>query len=209
MRGKFIVFEGIDGCGKSTQINILSRFLFDLSKKNHVLITREPTLQSEQGIQLNKLLKNQTGLAESEVFLNLFVGDRRHHIENLINPTLEYGGIVICDRYILSTLAYQQAQGQNLNNMIAKHRGLPVPDLTLLFDISPEHAMQRIDDSGRDQKTLFEKIEFLKKVRLNYLELSERLPEHKVRIIDASRSIEEIHKKILEVIKKERLFEDI
>ncbi|MDD5178293.1 MAG: dTMP kinase [Candidatus Nanoarchaeia archaeon] len=210
MAGKFIVFEGIDGCGKGTQIHLLSKFLFDLSKKNDVIITREYNLNSEYGRKLHELVKTETNpLKDPELFSNLFYEDRKYHVEHLINPILKYGGIILSDRYTLSSLAYQWAQGINLDYLMNKYKGFPTPDLTLLFDVPPETALSRVEKSTRGYKTKFEKIEFLRKVRSNYLELAKKLPEHKVRVVDASKSVEEVHKQIIGILKKEKLFEEL
>jgi len=202
MTGKFIAFEGIDSCGKTTQFLKASEFLFRQSKKNIIVLTREPTCR-KYGMQIREMLsKKQSPEENAEEFLQLYLKDRKDHLENVIGPALSQGCIVLCDRFLHSTLAYQQAQGQSLERLLEMHAGIRKPDLCLIFDLPAETAMQR---SGKDnarkeipagfRNEKFEKEEFLEKVRQNYLRMPESLPEHNIKVIDASGSIEAVWEK--------------
>ncbi|MEM4133997.1 MAG: dTMP kinase [Candidatus Micrarchaeia archaeon] len=205
-KGKFIVLEGIDGCGKSTQIENIANYLFSKDKSNHILITREPTMISSYGKKVRDLLKKQKNIEKNAaLFTRLYVNDRKFHIKKMIIPAMKQGCIVISDRYKYSTFAYQLSQGDKLENLIKLHKGLLVPDLVLILDISEEESIKRTSD--QKEKELFEKKEFLRKVKANYLKMKELFPHENIVIIDGERSKEEV----FDSIKKEidRLFEQV
>lgn len=182
MRGRFIVLEGIDGAGKSTLARSLAERLSDSAD---VVLTAEPS-EGYVGDALRR-----AGGEESHPLLEslLFVADRAHHT-HAIEGWLEEGMTVICDRYYASTLAYQTAslgEGmrpwlRELNDKVAIK-----PDLTLLLDIDPDGGMGRVNSRGESSK--FEKTEYLREVRRQYLRLAE---EDGFRVIDASRRPEEV-----------------
>jgi len=186
-RGLFIVLDGIDGSGKSTQIGLLSQFLFLGFKKSHVFLTREPFI-SPHYQQIRDLLKSGVDPKENgEKFLELFVADRRFHAE-VITKQLEQGFHVICDRYKYSTLVYQSAQGLPIEKVLAAHEGLLVPDLTVILDLSAKEALGRIQvDDERTHAEFFEKEEFLKELREGYKNLPKLLPTENIVILDATR----------------------
>lgn len=202
MSGKFIVWEGIDGSGKTTQFLKAAEYLFRKSKKDFLLLTREPAY-GKYGMQIRELLSSQKDpLKDAEKFLQFYFLDRKEHLQNLVLPALAQGGIILCDRFLYSTIAYQQAQGVSAERIIQMHSGLRIPDLVLLYDIPAKIAMQRASkDSSRknlgkkfaDEK--FEKEDFLEKARQNYLQLPSKLPNHNIRIINASGSIEKVWEK--------------
>jgi dTMP kinase len=196
-RGKFIVIDGMDGSGKTTQSIKLIKYLFNKSKKNHLALTREP-YTSDEGAEVRRILAESNDPMEKGYKLaDLFVSDRKFHINYLIEPLLDRGLHVISDRYKYSTLAYQQTQGVPLEKLMEMHNGLLVPNLTLIFDVSAEIAMQRVSkDYVRGKKEVFEKIEFQEKLRHNYLALKEQLPNENIIIVDASKSIEEVFSQI-------------
>ncbi|MEM3290521.1 MAG: dTMP kinase, partial [Candidatus Micrarchaeaceae archaeon] len=154
----FIVFEGIDGSGKTTQAKALSAYL--ASKGIKCFLTKEPTngpigrfiRQNAAGIagsfvKVNKSIANKevdSMLINQFAMQALFVSDRLYHIEQFIKPKLESGYTVISDRYILSTIAYGMAAGISKGWLVALNRGLIEPDVTLLLDISPAVALKRI-----------------------------------------------------------------
>ena len=198
MKGKLIVFEGIDGCGKSTQLWKLAKYISELNKYNHLLITREPYQKKE----IREILKQDESPEEqAEKLADLFIEDRKQHINDLILPGLEKGKWILCDRYKFSTIAYQTAQGIEMQKLIEKHSELPKPNLTLIFDLPEEIAKQRMQqDKIRSTEQKFEKsTEFQKKVRENYLKSKEFHPEENIQIIDASKSIEEIFKEVKQI----------
>lgn len=194
-RGKFIVFEGIDGCGKSTQIWKLAKYLSELSKYNHVLVTRNPYKSRE----IREILAlKEPAETQAEKLAELFIKDREEHIKELINPHLEKGHYVICDRYIFSTIAYQSAQGLPTNKLVEMQKNFPLPNIIFILDLSIETASERMKKDGRDEHKFEASLDFQKKVRQNYLELKNYFPKENIIIIDGSKSIEEIEKQIIE-----------
>ena len=202
---KFIVFEGIDGCGKGTQIlNAI-----DLLKDHTTLfVTKEPsTLKT--GKLIKRLLKEQDDpKTNAELFTNLYTKDRKEH-NKIILKQLNQGHTVICDRYYYSTIAYQQAQGDNIKKILKKSKKFLVPDLTLVIDIPAETAMQRLKARGK-KKEKFEKQKFLEELRETYLKMpyygkildknSDR--KENIIIIDGNRKPEKVFEQIKEELKK-------
>ncbi|PIY59718.1 dTMP kinase [Candidatus Wolfebacteria bacterium CG_4_10_14_0_8_um_filter_37_11] len=199
MKGKFIVLDGLDGSGKGTQVKLLANYFFDSNKKNHIFLTREP-YNSEHYEEIRKLLKSGLNPRDNaERLAELFVADRRVHAA-LIESLLSQGIDVVSDRYKYSTLAYQQTQGISLQKLIDMHKGILIPDLTLIIDTLAEIALERIiKDEGREYKEVFEQKDFQEKLRENYLAFSEQLADEKIIVIDGNKSIA----KVFESIKKE------
>lgn len=198
MRGKLITLEGIDGSGKSTIAKKLQENPdicgFDL------IFTREPTRGTLTGNAVENAIQSETDqLAE----LFLFTADHAEHLAKLIKPALENGKTVISDRYSDSRYAYQGVTLKSrfetpLEWVKRLHSGWTVvPDLTFLFDIEPGIAVERCGKRG--EQTKFEKIEFLQKVRENFLSLAAEEPERFV-IIDASCSMENVEKKVVKKV---------
>jgi dTMP kinase len=183
-KGKFIVLEGIDGCGKGTQAKELAMYLFGIDKKNHILITREPTNISLYGRKVRELLRKcRDPKQEAEYFTKLYVKDRWHHIKCAIEPALRYGSIVVCDRYKYSTISYQLAQGIELKKLLDLHKGMIKPDITFIIDVSVDEAIRRIYRT-KDMKDVFEKKDFLELVRNNYLKMKDIFKRENIVIID-------------------------
>ena len=114
-KGLFIVFEGIDGCGKSTQIKKFADYLFNKNKHYHVVLTRNPYKDTDiRGI----LRQDEDALTQSDKLANLFIEDRRKQAEEIVSPNIEKGHFVISDRYKLSTISYQGAQGIDMNDFL-------------------------------------------------------------------------------------------
>lgn len=199
MKGKFIVLEGIDGSGTTTQAKRLTNYLFD-KEGYHVFLTREPT-GFEIGKEIKRRLKEDKAAGinpfkdKGEEYTNLYIEDRISHVRKVVAPCLGLGVPIISDRYKYSTLTYQTAQGQDLDELIKKHNWLTVPDLVLILDLPAEEALKR---RVRDQTTpeFFEKLEFQEKVRENYLSLKEKLPEENIVIIDGTKPVEEVFESI-------------
>jgi len=189
MSGIFITIGGIDGCGGTTHSRLLYEWLKKKFNKN-VILTKEPT-DGEIGKILRKYLKDKKSNIRTDALL--FAADRIEHIENIIKPALNQNMIVISDRYIESSLAYQCAQGLSLNWILEINQGFIKPDLTIILDIEPEIALKR-KDYIEDK---FENIEFLKKVRLNYLEQA-KLWNYK--IINSNREIDIVHEEIIKEV---------
>ena len=199
----FITIEGPEGSGKTTAVDTAVK---ELEKMGYQIVrTREPggTPIAEQ-IRNVILDKNNTAMDQRTEAL-LYAASRRQHLVEKVWPALKEGKIVICDRYLDSSLAYQGgARGLGVDNILQVNSFATegtFPDLTLLFDIDPKLGLARIAaNSNREVNRLdLEKIEFHNKVRNAFLELAKRYPERFV-VIDASQSREEVAKKTLEVM---------
>jgi len=200
--GKFIVFEGIDGCGKSTQLKLISSYLFESDKSNHIFLTREPTAISKYGDEVRRLLKESSDIKKDlKKFTSLYIKDRKFHVKKQILPMLKQGVIVLCDRYKYSTFAYQLAQGADLNYLLKQHENLIKPDLTIILDITAEEAMKRIS-KNTTSRDVFEKKQFLEKVRENYLKMPDIFKDENIVIINGKGEKEEVFKKIKEKVNK-------
>jgi dTMP kinase len=189
MKNLFIVFDGIDGCGKSTQLSMLHDYLFKKDKRVRILTTREPTA-GKYGMQIRKMLaEHKNPYSDSEKLLNLYVKDREDHLENAVKPFLKKDGenisIVLCDRYYYSTIVYQQAQGIELDKVIELSKGFLKPDLAIILDLHPETALHRISKERAIEK--FEKLDFMKKLREGFSKLKDFLDDNIV-YIDTSGS---------------------
>jgi dTMP kinase len=164
-RGRLLAFEGLDGCGKSTQVATLARAL---EQAGHpVLATREPS-DSPAGRRIRSMARSGQGVAPEEE-LRWFVEDRRAHVAEVIRPALASGRLVLTDRYYLSTVAYQGARGLDAATILADSEAeFPVPDLAILLEIEPEVGLARVGDRGAPLDAAFEQREFLERVAANY-----------------------------------------
>jgi len=177
--GYLIAVEGIDGAGKTTVANYIRDFLKKLGFKAEVL--KEPS-DSEYG----RILKSG-GRLDPQKELELFILDRREDVVRNILPRLEKCVTVIMDRYYYSTVAYQGALGIDPEEILRINEEFaPKPDLTILLDVPPEIAVERIKRTRKPTK--FEDLEYLKKVREIYLSLE----SDEIRRVDASKPIEEV-----------------
>ncbi len=195
-KGIFITLEGIDGCGKTTQAKALKSFLEE--KGFEVLLTREPG-GSSIGPEIRNILLNKDMNPVSEFLL--FASDRKEHVKGLIKPALDEGKVVISDRFCDSSLAYQgygRGVSQDFINYVHNFilEGL-LPDITLLFDVSPEVGLKRIRVSDRIER---EGLKFLEKVRKGYLEIAEK--EERFVIINGERRMEEVEKEMLDKVSR-------
>lgn len=209
-RGFFIVFEGIEGSGKTTQIKKLSAFL----QENDITVisTREPggTPLSDNIREI--LLSNHSEKVNEKAELLLYLASRAQHVNSIIKPALYQGITVLCDRFADATIAYQ-GFGRGLDipflNRLNRYAtdGL-TPDLTILLDLPASEGIGRIRRvPGRDMDRLeSEGIEFHEKVRRGYLELARSSPE-RFTTIDATRPIENIHELIKTELEKRFRFE--
>lgn len=198
--GLFITFEGADGCGKTTQIELLNKYLQEKGMKT--LLTREPGGKG-LGVKLREILLNYEGEVSPRAESFLFLADRAQHIDCIIKPAVKQGTIVLCDRHTDSTVAYQgYGRGLDLEqihflNNIAT--GGMKPDLTIVFDIDIETSMSRVGNNKDRMESAG--IDFFNRVRAGYLEIAKAEPE-RVNIINSSDTIENIHKKVVELIEK-------
>lgn len=199
-RGVFITFEGADGCGKTTQIELLKKYLDEKNIKN--IQTREPGA-TELGVELRKILLHYEKPVSDVAETFLYLADRAQHTEFEIKPMLDDGYIILCDRFIDSTVSYQgYARKQDINqinklNEIAT-KGLK-PDLTIVFDIESTIAQKRLQ--GEKDRLEKEGLEFHKALRFGYLELAKEEP-NRIKVINADDTIENIHKKVIELISR-------
>lgn len=201
----FITIEGPEGSGKSTVANIIVRRLEQLGYD--VVHTREPGgTPIAESIRNVILDKNNTNLdARAEALL--YAASRRQHLVEKVWPALKKGKIVICDRYLDSSLAYQGgARGLGVDNILNINMFATegtFPDVTLLFDITPEEGLKRIAaNANREVNRLdLEKIDFHHKVRQTFLELADKYKDRYI-IIDASKPLENVVEQAWEQIKK-------
>ncbi len=194
----FITFEGADGCGKTTQLNLISKFLNEKGIKN--ITTREPGA-TELGLKLREILLHYNGVVADECETFLYLADRAQHVQTKIKPALDEGKIVLCDRHTDSTLAYQ-GYGRSvplerikyLNDIATS--GLK-PHLTIVFDVDSDIAQKRI---GKEKDRLeSEGLNFHKKVREGYLKIAQGEPK-RVRVVDANKSIEEVFEQTKKIV---------
>ncbi|ACS89216.1 MULTISPECIES: dTMP kinase [Thermococcus] len=205
--GIFIVLEGIDGAGKSTQAKMLAKWFEN--RGYEVVLTKEPT-DTAFGKLIRRLvlIGGKEGIIDGariskEAEALLFAADRAEHVKKLIEPSIKAGKVVISDRYFYSSLAYQWARGLDLNWLINLNAFAPRADLVILLDLPVKESINRIN--GRSIRSEFDKIvELQKKVRKNYLKLAEKFNE--IRIINALAPVEDIHNDITALIEHE-LFE--
>lgn len=210
--GKFITFEGLDGCGKSTQLEKALEWLS--SRGCTVLKTIEPG-GTKIGQQIRSILLNpEHKKLQPESELLLYLSDRIQHLQETIIPALEAGKIVLCDRFHDSTVAYQgYGRGLNLNSIesIVEHYINPYPpDLTILLNISPETVATRLDQ--RQKKTNknrldLESLNFFKRTEKGFKSLAKIEPERYV-CLDGEQEIEVIHQEIVAVLKKRFKLQD-
>lgn len=198
MQGLFITFEGPDGCGKTTQMKLLAEYFEKKGKE--VVLTREPGGKG-LGEKVREILLNYDGEVSDRCESFLFLADRAQNIDIIVNPAVKEGKIVLCDRHIDSTVAYQgYGRGLNidrinmLNNLATNGKK---PDLTLVFDVDVETSMKRVGkEKDRMEST---GIDFHNRVRKGYLELAKQEPK-RIKVLDATKSIEEIHKDVINIL---------
>lgn len=190
--GLLIVFEGTDGTGKSTQLNLLATYL--AKRGFDVVSTREPT-EGPYGKEIRQLYLNREAYSPEDE-LKLFINDRKEHVENLLIPSLEAGKIVLCDRYFLSTVAYQGAIGFDVEELLELNLFAPVPDLALLFRAPLATGRERITSGRGDILNDFEKQENLAKVA----EIFDSIDRPYIHRIDAAGTIEEVQQQVLDKV---------
>lgn len=159
-RGLLIVFEGLDGAGKTTQLGLLHDYL--RGQGHDAVRLREPT-EGPWGQKLRQLLLHGRGDVTPGTELEWFLNDRREHVGQQIRPALDRKQIVLLDRYYFSTMAYQGALGYNPRDIQARNEAFaPLPDLLLLLDLPPEVGWQRLKQRGTPSQ--FERLDYLERV---------------------------------------------
>jgi len=189
----FIVFEGIDGSGNSTQSTILAEFL--RGRVYDVLLTKEPT-NGAIGKVIRDVLQKRVRTSPLALQM-LFVADRAYHLQTEIEPALEEGKVVISDRYMFSTTAFGglDVDMDFLKQINSKFR---VPDITFILDVKPEIALQRIKRSRSGELELFEELEKSKRVYANYMKLKDQFPN--VHVIDGNRPVAEVAADVRKIV---------
>jgi len=183
--GKLIVFEGIDGCGKSTQLALAAKAL--RAGGHEVVETREPT-EGSFGRRIRAMARSGEQV-DPETELEWFFEDRREHMREVVEPAIAAGKVVLSDRSYISTVAYQGARGLDPKKILAACEAeFRRPDLVLVFTIPAEEGMARIDARGGVLEAAFEELGFQRRVA----EVFESLDIESLESIDAGRSPEEI-----------------
>ena len=194
MEGKFITLEGIEGSGKSTNLSIIKKIL-DKNKINYV-VTREPG-GGPLGPKLRKILLDKNNNISPSVEMLLMMADRKDHVDNLINHNLKQGNWVISDRYLDSTIAYQGGGREldlNLINSLSEELELPTPDLTLLFDLPVNEALDRAKARSTLDRFESESEDFHKRIRDSYLEQAYK--NNRFKIVNSSQDIESVAEQV-------------
>lgn len=194
----FISFEGIDGVGKSTQIRLAEEYLRGLGRD--VLTTFEPG-GTELGQEIRNLLLHRKGDVAPRSEALLYAADRAHHVATKIRPALADGKIVITDRYLDSSVAYQGAgrklSAEEVRNISVWAVDGLLPDLTILLDLDAAKAAERRETTGQEADRLErEKLDFFEAVRSEFLKLAVAEP-NRFLVVDAEQTPEEIFEKIL------------
>ena len=199
-KGLFITFEGADGCGKTTQINLLNKYL---KNKNYETITTLEPGGSDIGKNLRQILLHHDGYVSPRAEMFMYLADRAQHVDAVIKKSVEENKIVLCDRHIDSSVAYQgYARGGDieqidlLNNLAT---GGYKPDLTFVFDVDSLIAQKRVGETK--DRLEAEGLEFHKKVRFGYLELAKKYPD-RIKVIDANKTIEEVFEQVKKIIEE-------
>lgn len=196
-RGLFVTLEGIDGSGKSTQI---ARLAVDLRAAGRaVTVTREPGGSTGAEEIRRLLVEGEPGRWSAATELLLFTAARRDHVERTLNPALDAGDVVLCDRYVDSTRAYQGALRDEVDLLHRRLIGLD-PDVTLILDLDPEAAFARAA-ARRGDETRFEShgLAFQKELRRSFLAIAAAEPA-RCRVIDATRSEDEVAQAIRDAL---------
>lgn len=179
--GSLIIFEGLDGSGKSTQVKRLVAALRECGCD--VVETREPT-DGEYGRRIRAMASSGEKVSP-ETELEWFFADRREHVQRVIRPALAKGQLVVSDRYFLSTVAYQGARGLDSRKILeASEAEFPLPDLVLLLEIDVAAGLERVTSRGAKRETVFEEETFLSKVAQEFV----RIERPYLARIDAARS---------------------
>lgn len=193
-RGIFVVVEGIDGTGKSTQVRMLAGAL--RAAGEDPLVSREPT-DGRWGRKIRE--SATTGRMSAAEELRAFIEDRTEHVNTLIRPALDAGRIVILDRYYYSTIAYQGSRGANVEVVKAEMEArFPRPDVVFLLDLDPRLAVQRISEARGEDPNAFEGLDALAQVREVFNSLNQALIR-----VDAGRPPEVVHREIVSALASE------
>lgn len=187
---QFIVLEGPDGSGHSTQAELLKNYFEKSDRK--VLLTKEPALIGLTGKKIKAALDEKSKISPLAL-QKLFIADRKNHLKQIITPSLKKGLVVISDRYFFSTIAYG-GLSIPVNILKSMNSGFPLPDFTFILKTKPETCIKRIQKRGQPIQ-FFETKEKLTRVLTNYLKLAKEFPN--THIINGEQSIKKVHKNII------------
>ena len=190
-RGKFITIDGVEGAGKSTQIEFIYEYL--KAKGANVILTREPG-GTDVGEKIRTLLlSNSTGKIHADTELMLMFAARNEHIQNKIMPALKHGDWVLSDRFTDASYAYQGGgRGLDVSRIKKLEQWVSkdfTPDMTLLLDVPVEIGMSRVESRGKKDRIELESTNFFNRVRQGYIDRSEQFPE-RIKLIDSSQTVE-------------------
>lgn len=194
--GKFIVIEGLDGSGKSSQVEFLVQYLKDRGKE--VLFRSEPTSDLPVGKKIRQVLRKEI-VATSMELQKMYVEDRTQHLSEKVIPALKDGKYVVCSRYAFSTIAYGTAAGLNTKMLMELNDHFLLPDATIVISVSPKECIKRIEARG-EGKELFDKEQRLVKADVIYQNLPQMYEN--VFIINGEKPVLEVFEQIKKVIEK-------
>lgn len=190
--GFFLCIDGLDGCGKSTHIKLLAKWLRSFGHK--VVVTDEPT-DGSIGRIIKRVLKGGPKLPVTTEAL-LFAADRLQHIAGVIEPALKAGKVVLSERYTYSSLAYQSARGAPMDWVVSINRRVIKPDLAVLIDVPAEAALSRMKTS-RELDEFERDLQLQRRVRRNYLKIAKR---EGLRVVNGARPVNEVQAELRKLI---------
>lgn len=194
-KGKFIVLEGLDGSGQSTQAKLLKEYFEKNGRKT--LLTKEPTKTTVAGKKIQEIL-NEKETISPLALQKLYVKDRAEHLKKEIIPMLKKGGIVISDRYFFSTFAFGGLDVP-IPKLVALNERFIFPDMVFLLKVRAKVCIKRIEARGQ-RFQFFKKLEKLKKIWINYEQIAKRFKS--IKVINGERVIEQIHLRIVKDCRK-------
>lgn len=197
----FIVFEGVDGSGKDTQLNKVFEYLWERNKNLQIWKTKEPTNYTVSWKLILQKLKS-TWFSSPEEALELYVADREE--QTVVRKEILKHSTILCSRFDYTTYAYQWLSWLSFEKIKNYHNyeNIIIPDITFIFDVSSENIEKRLNNRWWE-KEHFEEIDFLTKANEKYLEIAEKLKsERKIYIIDANESIEKTFENIKNILDK-------
>ena len=200
-QGALIVFEGINGCGKGTQLEKFTQHLYGLTKTSTIFRTREPNDFDNSGRKMREMLSsNADPYSYNLTMLKYFTQNRKAHNEIFV-PMLEKGIHVLSDRYWHSNFAFQHSQKIPYEKIARQNRDFKIPDLTFIIDVSLDEVSNRLfNRDGKNRRKFDTDLDFLESVRKNYLELSSVLPDligdKSIVVINGNQSIDSVSDEI-------------
>lgn len=206
-KGKLIVFEGLNGCGKGTHILPIADLILNKNRANTIFLTREPNEFDENGMLARKMLFSDGDPYQNNLEAVRYFAKNRVTHNKIFNPMLDQGIHVISDRYWESNFAFQHAQGISYTQIAEANISSRKPDLTYIIDAPVEVIFERLNiRDGNNRRKFDSNFEFMKKVRDNYLELKEVLPkvigDYKIVYINGDHPIKNIQQEIRQHLKE-------